>query len=162
MMVGITGHQRLDDESAWDWVANALRSALSEVPRPLIGISSLAIGADQLFAEIVLAQGGALRVVLPFPSYADSFEPGPHRDRYQALLVQATHVEILQPRASEEESYLAGGQHVANLSNRLIAVWNGKSAAGLGGTGDVVEYARSIGREVLHIDPVRREVQILP
>ncbi|MEA2563052.1 MAG: hypothetical protein QOH06_4556 [Acidobacteriota bacterium] len=161
MVVGITGHQNLDDESAWIWVADALRSALSEVPRPLIGISSLAIGADQLFAELILAQGGALRAVLPFPDYNETFESEAHRDRYQALLTQATHVEVLPTRETKQESYLAAGIHIVDISDRMLAVWDGKRAAGLGGTGDVVLYVRRIGKPLLHIDPTRRETKSL-
>jgi hypothetical protein len=32
-----------------------------------------------------------------------------------------------------------------NRSDRLLAVWDGKPAQGLGGTGDIVAYAKSRG-----------------
>lgn len=161
MVIGITGHQRLDDDSAWSWVEDALRSALSEVPPPLIGISSLAIGADQLFAELILARGGVLHAVLPFPDYVETFDPGANRARYQVILARANHVEVLPARSSDQESYLAAGMRVVDLSNRLLAIWNGRKAQGLGGTGDIVSYARRIGRATLHIDPVRKEMRRL-
>ncbi len=158
MIFGVTGHQRLADESAWPWVAQTLRSVLAEASRPLVGVSSLAIGADQLFAELVLEQGGKLRVLLPFPTYEETFSPGADRERYRALLARASTVQTLPAQATAEESYLAAGQRVVDLVERLIAVWDGQAAAGLGGTGDIVQYARKIGKEVLHLDPVRREI----
>lgn len=158
MIIGITGHQRLHDDADWTWVANTLRSALSGISSPLVGISSLAVGADQLFAELVLARGGALHVVLPFPNYADTFHEGAHLEHYRTLLDQATHVEVLPARSTREESYLSAGQRVVDLSDQLWAVWNGGKAEGLGGTGDVVYYAKSIGRPILHIEPVGKIV----
>ncbi|HEX3530979.1 MAG TPA: hypothetical protein VH988_28290 [Thermoanaerobaculia bacterium] len=126
-----------------------------------MGISSLAIGADQLFAEVVLRQGGALHAVLPFEGYERTFAAGAARHRYFELLRRAASVETLPARANDEESYLAAGQRIVDLADRMIAVWDGEKAAGLGGTGDIVEYARKVGKEVLHIDPVRRKTSTL-
>lgn len=158
MVIGITGHQRLEDESAWGWVAETLTSILRDIPRPFTGVSSLAIGADQLFAELVVARGGDLLAVLPFPDYADTFHTRTHRGHYQDLLAQAADIEILSARANDQESYLAAGHRMVNLSDWIIAVWNGKEAAGLGGTGDIVAYARSTGKPGVHVDPVRRQI----
>jgi hypothetical protein len=158
MVIGITGHQRLEDKSAWNWVGDALRSILREISHPFTGVSSLAIGADQLFAELVLDLGGDLHVILPFPDYADTFNTSDHRDRYQAILASATNVEILPALQSYQESYLAAGHRVVDLSDQVLAVWNGKESAGLGGTGDIVAYARSTGRAGVHVDPVRKQI----
>jgi hypothetical protein len=40
----------------------------------------------------------------------------------------------------------------------LVAVWNGAPARGLGGTADIVSYARECGRATVIIDPARRTV----
>lgn len=159
MKIGVTGHRQLFDDS---WVKEAITASLSEVPSSCMGISSLAIGADQLFAEIVLHQGGTLHVVLPFEDYERTFDAGASRDRYFELLRCATSVETLSARENDEESYLAAGQHIVDLADRMIAVWDGEKAAGLGGTGDIVQYARAARKEVLHIDPVLRKVRVLP
>lgn len=161
MVLGVTGHQRLDDEDAWGWVAEEISAALSRLPPPLIGLSSLAVGADQLFAALVLAHGGELRAVLPFAAYAETFSPGKDLDGYRALLGRATSVEELQARSGRQESYLAAGQRVVDSSDMVIAVWDGEEAAGLGGTGDIVRYALGKHKELLHVNPVRREVRRL-
>jgi hypothetical protein len=159
MILGITGHQKLHDAGAWPWVETVLHSILGQISPPLIAYSSLAVGADQLFAELVLRLGGELRVILPFPAYEKILKPGDDLDNYRALLDQASVVEALPERATQQESYLAAGQRVVDLAEKVIAVWNGKPAAGLGGTGDVVRYALASGKAVLHINPVSRELR---
>jgi hypothetical protein len=163
MVVGITGHQRLLEENAWLWVREAIHSALSQAPPPVIGLSSLAIGADQLFSELILAQRGELRVILPFPKYRETFTTAKDLTTYRTLLGCAASVEILPVLPNREESYLAAGQRVVDLSDWMIAVWNGRKAAGLGGTGDIVQYAIEKRKEVVHVDPeLRRVTRLLP
>ncbi len=156
MRVGITGHQRLKDSSVWPWVAAEMDEVLTQLPEPLTGISSLAIGADQLFAQVVLERGGALEVILPFEDYARQFEDAQAIENYYRLLERGSRVEVLPARASDEEAYLAAGQRVVDLADCLVAVWDGEPAVGLGGTADVVDYAQQLGKRVIHIDPVAR------
>jgi hypothetical protein len=161
-LLGITGHQTLHDRGAWGWVEEEISATLSRSIPPLVGLSSLALGADQLFATLVLARGGELRVVLPFAAYAETLPPGEGLASYRALLGRAASVEVLREGLDTQESYLAAGRRVVDLSDLVIAVWNGEQAAGLGGTGDVVRYALERQKQLLHIDPVRREVRYLP
>ncbi len=44
----------------------------------------------------------------------------------------------------------------------MMAVWDGEPAQGLGGTGDVVDYALARRKPVIHIDPIKRRVMRLP
>lgn len=67
-------------------------------------------------------------------------------------------IEVLPRKASDEESYLAAGQKVVDLSNMMIAVWNGKPAAGLGGTADIVDYALQKKKQLYHINPLTHVV----
>ena len=60
MRVGATGHRLLHPVTA-RMVERALRERLARLPADvLVGVSSLADGADQLFAEAILALGGSL------------------------------------------------------------------------------------------------------
>lgn len=61
--VGITGHQRLDDPEAWGWVASVMRDELARLAPPLIAVTSLAVGANQLLARLVLERGGMIHAV---------------------------------------------------------------------------------------------------
>lgn len=155
MKVGITGHRRFDDPSAAPWVENCIRERLQEC-KELCGLTSLAKGADQIFAQVVLDLGGRLKAVLPFAGYPYSFEDPEESAGFGALIGSCEKIVTLEFAGTKEQSYLAAGQYVADHTQLLIAVWDGKPAAGVGGTGDVVEYARREGKRVYQINPVER------
>jgi hypothetical protein len=155
--IGITGHQRLNDTTAWQWVAGAIRSELSIVSSPLVGITSLAIGADQLLARLVLERGGKIHAILPYQDIERSFllEDLP---AFRQLVDQAE-IEVLDTPGTDQDAYLAAGLRVADLSDLLIAVWDGQPADGKGGTADVVAYAERKGVPLVYINPMTRSVQ---
>lgn len=157
--LGITGHQRLADESAWPWVQRALAEQLAQAARPLVVISSLAIGADQVGARLALVMGGSVRAVLPFPDIERTFDSEGLREFL--VLRSRAEVEVLDASGSDETAFLAAGRRVVDLADRMIAVWDGAPARGKGGTADIVAYARSVGVPVVQIDPVQRSVREL-
>jgi hypothetical protein len=141
MRIGITGHQRLQSESDWATVKAKIDEILAKAGQPLVGVTSLAIGADQVFADAVLARRGKLEVVIPFYGYELKFDEGPNRQSYRRLIESASAVDVLPARESDEAGYFEAGKRVVDRSDRMIAVWNGLPAAGLGGTADIVRYA---------------------
>jgi hypothetical protein len=151
MQLGITGHQRLDDH-AWQWVTEVMRQQVWSAEQPLVGVTSLAIGADQLFARLVVERGGTIHAVLPFADIERSFAPEDVAS-YRQLVQQAT-VEVLATPGTDEDAYMAAGQRVVDLSATLLAVWDGKPAKGKGGTADIVAYAMRRGVPVIHINPL--------
>lgn len=155
MNIGITGHQHFDDPTVLPWVRERIRKRLSSFSE-LHGLSSLAKGADQLFAQIVLELGGNLEAVLPFVGYEDTFEDTQDAVYFRELLAQCITVTTLTFDSTREQSYLFAGQHIVDHSELLIAVWDGKPAAGLGGTGDVVSYALRGGRDIYQVNPLTR------
>jgi hypothetical protein len=157
--VGITGHRTLSDPAAWSWVRGELWELLRNTARPLVGVTSLAIGADQLFAEIALELKGDIEVVIPFADYERTFDNELDLTRYRRLKAMSKHVEILQNCATEDEAYLKAGQRVAELSDLLVAVWDGQPSRGLGGTADVVRYAAAIGKRGVQLNPVSYRVE---
>ncbi len=158
MRVGITGHQRLADDAAWSWVRDALIQEI-QPSQDTVGISSLAIGADQLFAECVLNFGGSLIAVIPFPDYSRTFESDNERLRYQQLLGAAEQVITLPGEQDEESSYLAAGEMVVQESEMMVAIWDGLPAKGKGGTGDIVSFAVSLNRRVVHLEPIYKQIK---
>jgi hypothetical protein len=157
LKIGVTGHQSIPP-TVLGYVQRRLEEIVSRFERPITGISSLAAGADQLFADVVRRNGGALRVVVPCRGYESTFEHELDRQRYLSLLEQAAAVEILNHAAPTEEAFLDAGQRVARLSTLLIAIWDGQPAKGMGGTSDIVLYARGIRLpiEVVWPSEVRR------
>jgi hypothetical protein len=161
MRVGITGHQRLKEHARWDWVERELDRLLASIAPPLVGITSLAVGADQLFADAVLRRGGSLEVVIPFAGYESTFSEERDRQEYTRLSQRASRVEVLEKPGSDEEAYLASGRRMVDQSDLLIAVWDGLPASGLGGTGDVVNYAVRRRKRTIHLNPVTGVVEEL-
>jgi hypothetical protein len=119
-------------------------------------ISQLAEGADRIVAEAGLAAGFDLEAILPFAKaeFAKDFATGQSRAKFAELLDRAASVFELdgdagkRPRAYEA----AGFVMLANI-DLLIAIWDGNDAAGLGGTGQIVNRAMADRIPVVWIDP---------
>lgn len=151
MKIGFTGHQNLPPEYVPE-IQHGLREELKRDATGLTGLSSLADGADQLFASTVLAIGGALEVIIPSTEYETTFSET-SLVGYKRLLGKAARVCQLPFTRPSEEAFFAAGKYIVDHSDRIIAVWDGEKAAGLGGTGDVVQYARDCGLNVVVIWP---------
>jgi hypothetical protein len=151
-MVGMTGHQGLPPHTA-ELVTAALHKTLARYQPGLVGVTMLGPSADQLFARVVLELGGNLYVVIPAREYRDGFPEEADRRGYDDLYRHATYTERLPYVESTEEAHMAGGRAVVEASEVLVAVWDGEPARGLGGTADVVAYARERGVPVEVIWP---------
>lgn len=152
MTVGITGHQNIPRHAA-DLVRTMLQQWLAEQPDPLTCVTSLADGADQMCAAIVLERGGSLHAVVPCAGYEKSFSTSRATEQFRTLLAQSSVVETLPFTEPSEEAFLAAGRRVVDLSHLLIAVWDGMPSRGMGGTADIVAYARQRGVTVTVIWP---------
>jgi hypothetical protein len=152
-MVGFSGHAGLPPATV-ELIATDLRARLAPYAGPeLIGISLLGPGADQLFAQIVLELGGHLYVVVPARRYREQFTDEQAQRTYERLHALASYFETLENLDSTEEAHMAAGRAVVERSNVLLAVWDGQPSKGLGGTADVVAYARERGVPVEVIWP---------
>ncbi|WP_405711206.1 MULTISPECIES: hypothetical protein [unclassified Streptomyces] len=145
--IGVTGHRTIPQE-AHAHVLAGLRAALRGHEGSMEALSSLAVGADQIFADLALARGAELTVVIPSGDYESCFEDAAELARYRALKDRAAREVRLDYPHSTDEAYYAAGAYIADHCDRLLAVWDGRPARGLGGTGDIVTYARSLGRPV--------------
>lgn len=157
MRIGITGHRFLDAPDGWAWVEAQFASVLSDLSPPLLGVSCLAVGADQRFAARVDAGGGRILAILPFKDYRRTFDPQEVRE-YDRLLSRAD-AEVLDTPGTDEDAYLAAGRRVVELSDLVLAVWDAQPARGKGGTADVVDYAVQRGGALLHLNPITRTVR---
>lgn len=145
----------------------------SEIARKLAehdagyGFGSLASGADLLFAEQLLARGAELHVVLPFDAehFLRTSVVG-WEDRFRACLARASSITHGTLDASTEDTdalFAYGGQLAMGLALLRagflattavqLAVWDGKPARGLAGTGaDVATWRkRGLPTDVIHI-----------
>jgi hypothetical protein len=150
-VVGATGHQQLPAD-AIPYLVDEVRNILRACEPPLSVASSLAAGADQLIAREVLRCGGRLLAVVPARDYESTFSPNDLRS-YEDLMALADEIKRLDFREPSQRAYWAAGHEIVDRCDLLVAIWDGHPARGLGGTGDVVEYATDVGKEVRVIWP---------
>jgi hypothetical protein len=150
--IGITGHSNLTPDSV-PRVAAEIRKVLSEHEQPLVGVTCLARGADQVFARVVLEQGGQLDVVIPAADYRERKVKPDNRPEFEALIGQAANVRVLGFETSNRDAYVAANETVLGDVDALVAVWDGAAPDGKGGTGDTVQAARARGIPVTVVWP---------
>jgi len=188
LRIGITGHRDLTRFKAaeiertlgeiFEAIAATITNLrgdpqLSEVYAPatplLTLVSPLADGADRAAATQATARGWYLAAPLPFfkETYERDFPDT--LDEFRTMLAAAAKDQAVVELDGEYEEkdrrnrgYLEVGRFVVRNSDLLIAVWDGMDAKGMGGTGDIVAYAREHGMQVLHIDATDpREVTLV-
>ncbi len=146
--VGVTGHVNLTPETAV-LVREAIRAVLTPYTQEgFIGVSCLAAGADTIFAEAVLALGGRLEVIIPASDYGRG-----RGDGFDRLVGAASRVRVMPYEVSGRIAYEAANNALLESCDRLVAVWDGRSAVDQGGTAAVVESATSRGMPVERIWP---------
>jgi hypothetical protein len=162
LAIGFTGHRSLPNEAAsrkliYDFLAEKKQST-SEI---LLGVSSVAAGGDLLFAESCIALDIPLCVLLPLPQeeFRNDFDSSTWA-RAQLAMSRAMSVEVTGKEGQRDECYYECGLATVLQSQWLIALWNGEPAQGLGGTEQIVTFARQIGRPVAWIHSVTGAIQL--
>ena len=150
-IIGFSGHQELSAKTR-SLVRNALMRELAS-RQEFLAATSLAAGSDQIFAECVLASGNQFVVVIPCQGYEHSFSSEPEVAKYRELRDLALDTVQLPYPEPSEEAYWSAGKRIVDMADVLIAVWDGRPAGGLGGTADVVDYAKKHDKDVLRIWP---------
>ncbi|MGE5167738.1 MAG: hypothetical protein ACM3KT_03880 [Deltaproteobacteria bacterium] len=160
LTIGVTSHRNLvagEIESIRHSVRDFLARMRHEYPHmPLVVVSALAEGGDQLVAEEALAAGARLIAPLPLAraQYAEDFTDAAARARFNALCDAAQVLELPQltngavhapvPTGYERDRHYAqAGVYVSDHCHILLAIWDGKPSALLGGTAQIVRYRLS-------------------
>jgi hypothetical protein len=131
------------------------RFSCEEEPRFQV-VSPIAEGADRIVAEEGLALGFELISPLPFPrqEYEKDFTTPGSRAAFRMLLSRALSViELEGVRSQENLAYQSVGRWVLSNTDLLIAIWNGKAPAGMGGTGQIVAEALDCDLTTIWIKP---------
>ena len=119
VMLAVSGHRGLSDSTS-RLVDAALRAELARHDS-IVGISCLADGADQLFAQAVLDVGGNLIVVVPADEYRQDLPESCH-DGYDRLFGQATKVVRLPHARSDSQAHMDASAAMLDLADQLVAV----------------------------------------
>ncbi|MCG2738354.1 MAG: hypothetical protein L6282_18385 [Candidatus Methanoperedenaceae archaeon] len=167
--IGVTGHRVLENEHKLIESVNNILLQLDEIfkrilkntPHTFVIISPLAEGADRLVARSVMKRKVSgemdtsnLEVVLPLSEedYLNDFKTSESKDDFKALLTKAKYVLTLEKADSRKAAYEQVGRYVVDNCDVLIAIWDGKPAAGQGGTAEIIGYARKMGRYLFWIN----------
>ena len=162
LTIGVTSHRNLV-LSEVESIRHAVRDFLARMRRehpgmPLVVVSALAEGGDQLVAEEALAAGARLIAPLPLARehYAEDFIDAGARERFDALCDAAQIIEL--PRLAgpaapagheRDRHYAQAGVYVSDHCHILPAIWDGKASNLLGGTAQIVRYRVSGGKLAL-------------
>jgi len=161
--IGFTGHRALNDESrSRIRILEFLQDFKAKTSKTIYGVSSAAVGGDLVFAESCIQTGIPVRILLPFSKdqFREDFDE-PTWKRSEAVMQQAISVEVIGGGQSAQESYYDCGIETVQQSQMLVALWNGNPARGLGGTAEIVDFAKEQARPLVWIHSVTDDVQFL-
>ena len=155
-MIGHRPNRLPADEAGLASLRHSIRIILEAARQqaPVVAVTSLAEGADRIFAREALALGCPLLCPLPFAQaeFERDFLPPAALEpdslaHFRALLAEAqggpglTLLELNGARADAPAAYAKAGLTVLDHSQLLVAVWDGAKAAGQGGTADTLHAA---------------------
>lgn len=152
LRVAIIGHRWLSvsDENV-DAVAREIRQIRAKTfPSQGVGVtvvSALAEGADRLAGHAALRLDGRIEALLPLAveDYVNDFETDDSRADFTELLAAAASVDIVPSAETRTEAYRAAATAAVDRSDVVLALWDGRPASGVGGTGETIAYADSRG-----------------
>jgi hypothetical protein len=150
MKVGVSGH-RWREGANWDWVRASIKDIVLN-SSSVSGYTSLAPGADQIFAEIMLEEGRKLIAVVPV--FKGKIELEDTEKAAFDQLYSKAHRVIRVAGASPDDAFFKAGKKVSDSVDQMIFVWDGEPSRGLGGTADIVSYAAKKRKKGVILDPI--------
>ena len=161
LAIGFTGHRKLPDEAKCrEAIRKVLLDWIDKVPGVVYGVTSAAAGGDLLFAETCLELNLPIRVFLPLPKeqFREDFDE-PAWARAECVFKKALSVEVTGAGEKLPDRYYECGIETVQQSQVLLALWDGEPSQGLGGTADMVHFAKEQGRPVIWIHSATGAVQ---
>lgn len=158
--VGISGHRDLK-KSNKDKYREQIKTILLKLvkensEKEVIVLSPLADGADRLMVDAAVELGLRYEVLLPMVStlYQKDFSVS-SLEEYKILIMNArdipsvvalcdncTEENITEYGAYRDRQYLKVGQEIVERSDMIVFLWDKKHSKGVGGTADIVSYAK--------------------
>lgn len=156
--IGVTGHRFLDETNK---LRGGIDTALKRIDQVYLQkawtvLSSLADGADQLMVDCVLKFKSDTRLIVPLPmkvnEFTNNFLEEESRIKFHQLLHNAE--EVIPPPLNwhQNEGYWEAGRYIVDHCDVLIALWDGQTAQGHGGTGDVVNMAKASKKPLVWVN----------
>ena len=160
IIIGITGHRTLR-ECDVPAVAESVRSELLRIrsayaSSPVLLMTNMAEGADQLCAGIASELGIGCIAALPFPAdeHRKDFQ-GEALYRYEDMLKHAALVfpvcETYDPATDRDQYYLAAGRYLVDHSHVILSLYDGEPPKSICGTAAITQYAIDCDRPVIRV-----------
>jgi uncharacterized phage-like protein YoqJ len=159
MIVAFTGHRQNklpNKETGYNLpnptyihVCQQLEKTLLEL-KPDEAISGMALGVDSWAANICYKLGIPFVAAIPFVGQ-EKIWPEQSQKTYHKLLKLAKEVVIVCEGGYEPVKMQRRNEWMCNRCDTLIAVYNGDKT---GGTANCINYAKSINKNIIYINPV--------
>jgi hypothetical protein len=163
-VIAFSGHRQLPQPGA---VSLALRETFRRMQQQAAehgGVLDLycsaAYGADLIALECARELGITIHLLLPLPEEEFAKDFAGHEAEWQKaqeFIAAAQRGEnggtfrVLRGDTQRPDCYHSQATRLVDACDILLTVWNGRPAAGLGGTGELIEMAHSLHRPVLTI-----------
>ena len=161
-VVAVTGHR---DIVVTEALKEAVKHYLEDVVQKhdeVVLLSPLAVGADTLVAEILLTlkeQYSQFRLEVPLPLPLESYMQNYTKadEKVFSMLVNEASSSYLVPQTMAQP-YQNLGTYLVTHSDMLLALWDGTDNGLVGGTADVVAYAKSQNKSVKYLHVKRTNI----
>ena len=130
------------------YVCQQIEKVLKEL-QPEKCISGMALGADSYFANVCVKLGIPFIAAIPFIGQENAW-PAASQKTYHALLSKAAEKVIVCEGGYAAAKMQTRNEWMANKCDKLLAIYNGDTS---GGTYNCIQYAKSIDKEIIYIDP---------
>jgi hypothetical protein len=151
LTIGVTGHRDLVEQE-WPALEHRVRALFDGLQADfpdldLELLTALAEGADRLVAKVAIELGIPVIAVMPMDQavYEKDFETRESLEDFRFLLARTEKTIQLpdapwSPEFDRDSQYAQLGVFISNHCEVLLALWDGKPSAALGGTAHVVQY----------------------
>ena len=160
--VCFTGHRPQSIPFLWDETSEKSIALKKRIRQEIVNliehknathfISGMALGTDQICAEIVLElkeQYPHITLECAFPCKTQAVKWSDKcRERYFGIIFKADK-KIMVQREYTPDCMMKRNKYMVDKSDFIIAVWNGSKS----GTGNTVTYAKSKDKTVIQINP---------
>jgi len=155
VIVSITGHRpsKLGKEYGFigpytDYIKGELFKHIDEL-KPSKIISGMALGVDQIWEKCGIRRGIRVVPAVPFEGQ-ESVWPEKSKRLYKLILENSLVEKFVVSDGGYSVSKMqTRNEWMVDNSDILIAVWDGSN----GGTANCVEYAESLGKKTIRINP---------
>lgn len=143
-IVGVSGHRDMPHPK--EDIKAALKKHL-EILRPSLVLTGMAIGFDQLVADVCLDLGIPYTAAVPFVGQQSTW-PMLAIEHYNDLLDKAHQVRVISAGGWSNAKFHIRNQWIVNNSTHLVCYWDGTDQ---GGTAGCVKYAKSKGKPITNV-----------